>query len=332
MTSPDGGGTAAAPVAPLVSVITIFLNAERFLEEAIQSVLAQTYGHWELLLVDDGSTDGSTAIARAHAARDPARVRYLQHPAHANRGMSASRNLGLREARGEYVAFLDADDVYRAEKLERQVALLEAHPEAAMVYGATTHWYSWAGAGIGPDVPRRLGVPPDTLVDPPELLVRYLRGMAQTPGTCGVLVRRGIARQLGGFDETFRGMYEDQVFFSKICLESRVFVESGQWDLYRQHAGAHTRRMDAQGEWSRAGDPNAATHRFLDWLAAHVASRARTVAPARHPRLARAIAAARWPYRHPLLAAAVRPLASRWKSVWRRLRQIWYRTTTEAPA
>jgi glycosyltransferase involved in cell wall biosynthesis len=65
---------------PLVSAITIFLNGENFIEEAIQSVLAQTYSNWELLLVDDGSTDGSTEIARRYVREYPGRIRYVEHP------------------------------------------------------------------------------------------------------------------------------------------------------------------------------------------------------------------------------------------------------------
>ena len=84
--------------APLVSVVTIFLNGEPFIGEAIESVLAQTFRDFELLLVDDGSTDGSTALARARAEREPGRVLYLEHEGHANRGMSASRNLGIEHA------------------------------------------------------------------------------------------------------------------------------------------------------------------------------------------------------------------------------------------
>src|SRR5215213_8596780 len=94
---------------PRVSVIMIFLNTERFIEEAIESVFAQTYDDWELVLVDDGSTDASTAIARRYAAQHPHKVRYLEHAVHQNLGMSASRNLGIREAHGEFIAFLDAD-------------------------------------------------------------------------------------------------------------------------------------------------------------------------------------------------------------------------------
>src|ERR687889_2435319 len=92
---------------PLVSSIIIFLNRERFIQEAIESVFAQTYDNWELLLVDDGSTDGSTQIALRYAERYPEKVRYLEHPGHQNSGMSASRNLGIRYAKGEYIAFLD---------------------------------------------------------------------------------------------------------------------------------------------------------------------------------------------------------------------------------
>src|SRR5271154_2347778 len=105
---------------PLVSTIIIFLNAEKFLAEAVESVLAQTYPTWELWLVDDGSTDDSSRIARDYATRHAARIHYLEHPGHENRGKSASRNLGLRHSRGSYVALLDADDVWLPGKLTNQ--------------------------------------------------------------------------------------------------------------------------------------------------------------------------------------------------------------------
>ena len=93
---------------PTVSAITIFLNAEKFIRDAIESVLAQTYDDWELLLVDDGSDDGSSDIARWYAEQYAPKVRYFEHAGHANLGMSASRNLGVEHARGEYIAFLES--------------------------------------------------------------------------------------------------------------------------------------------------------------------------------------------------------------------------------
>src|SRR5437773_1814225 len=163
---------------PLVSVIIIFWNADRFLKEAIESVFAQTYRAWELLLVDDGSNDGSTAIARSYAERDSQHVRYLEHPGHVNRGMSASRNLGIHHAQGQYIAFLDADDVWLPHILEEQVAILESHPTAVMVYGALQWWYSWTGhpGDMRQDHMRALSVPPNTLVKPPTPLIQCLQG------------------------------------------------------------------------------------------------------------------------------------------------------------
>src|SRR6188768_2785618 len=128
---------------PRVSAIIIFLNEECFLEEAIDSVMAQTFNDWELLLVDDGSIDASPDIARMFVRRNPRQVQYLTHPGRANRGMSASRNLGLGVASGEFIGFLDADDVWLPDKLEEQVAIMEHETTAAMVYGRTLIWRSW---------------------------------------------------------------------------------------------------------------------------------------------------------------------------------------------
>ena len=131
----------------LVSVVIIFFNEERFLDEAVASVYAQSYPDWELLLVDDGSSDGSSEIARGYVEHDPARIRYLEHPGHENRGEGAARNLGVHAARGEWIAFLDGDDVWLPNRLERSVALALAHRDADMIYARTEYWQSWKGTG-----------------------------------------------------------------------------------------------------------------------------------------------------------------------------------------
>jgi len=197
-------------------VVVPFRQAAAFLEESVGSVLAQTYPSWELLLVDDGSSDGGTAIARAHAARDPARIRYLEHPGHLRRGISASLNLGIRHAAGRYIAPLDADDVWLPGKLQAQVQALEKHPEAAMVYQRTQYWYSWTGRAEDRlrDFLEKLGVAPDTLVQPPTLLGLILRGQSPVPCPCNVLIRREAVEQVGGFEERFVDLFTDQAFYA----------------------------------------------------------------------------------------------------------------------
>jgi glycosyltransferase involved in cell wall biosynthesis len=235
----------------LVSCIVIFLNAERFIEEAIESIIQQTYDHWELLLVDDGSDDSSTEIARQYADRYPTKVRYLEHEAHQNLGMSASRNLGVRHAKGEFIAFLDADDIWLPAKIEEQVAILDRRPEAAMVYGHTLIWHSWTGKpeDLLRDDTLDLGVQPGTIVEPPRLFYLLLQNKVQTPTTCNFMIRRGVYDRLGGFVESFRGMYEDQAFFAKLFLKLPVFVADTCWAKYRQHPDSWSSTIESAGDY-----------------------------------------------------------------------------------
>jgi glycosyltransferase involved in cell wall biosynthesis len=106
---------------PLVSCILPVFNGERYLREALDSMLRQTYRHLELIVVDDGSTDGSSAIAASYGDR----LRVLRQ---ANAGPAAARNCGLRDMRGEFAAFLDADDLWHPEKLARQMARFAESP------------------------------------------------------------------------------------------------------------------------------------------------------------------------------------------------------------
>lgn len=104
----------------LVSIIMPSYNTGKYIGDSIRSVLAQTYKNWELIIVDDCSTDDSDAIVAAFA--DP-RIRYLKNPV--NSGAAVSRNWGLREAKGRWIAFLDSDDTWHPEKLEKQVRFME---------------------------------------------------------------------------------------------------------------------------------------------------------------------------------------------------------------
>jgi glycosyltransferase involved in cell wall biosynthesis len=250
-----------------VSVVIPFLDLERFLAESVESVRAQTYPHWELLLVDDGSTDGSSAIAQAYAGEDPARVRYLTHAGGENRGASASRNLGFAHATGEYFALLDGDDVWLPDKLEDQVALLRSHPDADAVYGRTLLWYSWTGEPEDRrrDALEKAGVPVDTLLRPPELLVRMLRQKAAVPATSSILIRRDAVDAVGGFEDEFRQIYTDQVFYAKLLLRSAVVLADRTWSKYRQHGKSSLNAATDLGAY-HPDLPHPGRHRFLLWL------------------------------------------------------------------
>jgi len=304
-------------VEPRVSVVTIFRDEERFLAEAIESVRAQTFQGWELLLVDDGSVDRSADIARAHAVDDPERIRVVQHEGGSGRGTGASRQLGLARARGELVAFLDADDVWLPGRLERDVALLDRWPDAAMAYGPTVMWDDGtpgdlrtaprAGGGREPDrAPagherlRRTGVPGDTLYEPPALLETILRGRGESPATCSVLVRREVAEAVGGFDEGFEGLYEDQAFFAKVLLEHVAYVRAEPLDRYRQHTGSICHRAERDGTYDPDG-PSPAEHRFLEWLEGYL-DRRRSTGPTE--RIRTRVRRRLWLYRHPSIQAA----------------------------
>jgi glycosyltransferase involved in cell wall biosynthesis len=273
---------------PLVSVVIPFLDAERFIEEAILSVLEQSYQGWELFLVDDGSTDGSTEIARDYATRHPTSVRYLEHAGHQNLGKSASRNRAIQNASGKYVAFLDADDVWLSNILEDQLAILESHPDAAMVYGPIQWWYSWTGEpeDFARDYVEELGVPPDAVVEPPTLLTLFLQDKAAVPSD--ILVRREIIERVGRFEESFKVMYEDQVFYAKVCLAAPVFASGKCWYRYRQHPDSSCAKGMITGEYF------ASRPVFLEWLRAYVSRQ-----EAEDGALWQALDKELWPYRRP---------------------------------
>jgi glycosyltransferase involved in cell wall biosynthesis len=114
---------------PRVSVILPIYNGERYLDEAIESVLSQTYAHYEIIAVNDGSRDRSAAIVRKHLPSE--RIKYIEQ---ANQGVASARNTGIEQSSGEFITFLDQDDLWLPQKLEKQVAFMESHSDVALVH------------------------------------------------------------------------------------------------------------------------------------------------------------------------------------------------------
>ncbi|WP_404783340.1 glycosyltransferase family 2 protein [Altericista sp. CCNU0014] len=276
---------------PLISAIVIFFNEERFLGEAIASVFQQTYDNWELLLVDDGSTDGSTAIAQECAARHPDKVFYLEHLGRENRGMSASRHLGVASARGLYIAYLDGDDVWLPHKLTQQFGCLQEHPQADMVHGPLRQWYSWTGnpGDRGRDRLYGSGHPYcNSLVAPPQLLALFLQRDEFIPS--GFLVKRSVLEDGTVYEAAFREGYSDAIALVKICLKATVYVCEDCTYLYRKHLHSSTYRS-----WQNVADREPLA--YFEWIAAYFERQ-----NVSDPDLLRILERKLWHCRHPRLS------------------------------
>ncbi|MCH7627407.1 MAG: glycosyltransferase [Proteobacteria bacterium] len=212
------------------------------------------------MLVDGGATPACLALARKLCMADPGRRRIVQHPARATIGVSALRSFGLAEARGEFLAFLDADDVWLPGKMAAQVALLDAHADAVMVYGRTQMWFSWREAATQADFCYDLGVEPDRIVAGAEAMALLVRNEAQTPTTCNAMMRASAVAAVGGCEARFPGMFDDQVLFAKLYTRGPVYVSGALWARYRQR----------ETSLSHVADHLAVARervRFLGWLA-----------------------------------------------------------------
>lgn len=190
--------------APTISVIIAAYNAEKYIAQAIDSVLAQSHAAVECIVVDDGSTDRTAEVARSYGAR----VRYI-HQQNAER--SAARNNGIAHAAGTYLCFLDADDLLAPEKLAEQAAFLDAHPEFDVVYSRVAYFKERDGSSFSP---RRKTPSGDILA---ELIYSNFITI-HSP-----LIRRAALERTDGFDVT-RNRYEDWDFLLRLALAGARFA------------------------------------------------------------------------------------------------------------
>jgi glycosyltransferase involved in cell wall biosynthesis len=296
--------------APRVSIIVPFYNAADFLREGLDSIVGQTFTDWELLLVDDASTDHSREIAGQFATSDPSRTRILSHPDGKNHGLPATRNAGLRKCRGEFVALLDADDVWLPEKLEQQLELARKHPQAGMIFGRSQYWHSWNPADPEPDSIPDLA-PGERVYEPPELWkITYPFGRFGSPCPSNLFFRRSALEAGGGFEEAFGHLVaEDIALLSKIFLRFPVYVSSQCWDRYRRHDDSL---------WARAlkdGSNETSQEFYFQWLREYLQKNGIC-----DPDVLAVLHRRTWSYRHPSLyrslraaRSALRPLR-RWLS------------------
>jgi glycosyltransferase involved in cell wall biosynthesis len=242
---------------PQVSIVIAAYNAEGYLDETIASVVGQSFRDWQLLIVDDGSTDATAHIAETYAGLD-GRIRLLQQ---ANAGVAAARNNGLRNADPETwaVMFLDADDVLEPDALEILTNALRARPQAVGSHGQA-RFIDAAGTPIRVGEAEAWGRKRYALVDgkivawpvdrPTNLAVLVLLNRMRTPGS--VLVRRQQVEAIGGFDTDPRvRIAEDYDLWLRLaCLGDFVFIDRVviSYRLHQQNASGSLRRTD-EARW-----------------------------------------------------------------------------------
>jgi glycosyltransferase involved in cell wall biosynthesis len=210
---------------PLVSVVIPSYNYGRFVVEAVKSALAQTYRPIEVIVVDDGSTDDTAERLAAYADR----IRYIRQE---NSGLSAARNTGIRAATGEWVALLDADDLWHRQKLEVQLRAGER---------ASVGLIGSPGAKTPPTTEDLPADPPAQKVGVRDFL------LSARMGPSSALIRRTCFESVGYFDESLRSIEDRDMWLRLAARYECVLVESPCW-WYRTHAAQMSRHADRMFE------------------------------------------------------------------------------------
>jgi len=206
---------------PKVSVIIPLYNREKYIAETVRSVLNQTYPNIELIVVDDGSTDGSRAALQPYASR----LTLLEQPGRANKGQSAAINLGLRHAAGKYIAILDSDDLFLPEKLKAQVDYLEQNPEVGLVYSN-----GFIIDSNGKRLYKFYSKPPDEKSEPSNVLLD-----CYFPLPSNSLVRSEVFQKTGPFDEKLRSGQDHDMAIRVAEVSKLAYIDDTLF-CYRKHA------------------------------------------------------------------------------------------------
>lgn len=214
---------------PLISICIPAYNAERFLPAALESVRAQRFTDWELIVTEDGSRDSTEDIVRAFARTVSQPVRYDRHQQ--NLGLPATRNTGIAAARGEWIALLDADDVWTTGHLEAAAELIP-HTSAELIHSGSILFDSESGRELEIRAPDAKAI-----ADFPRSLFNGTYIIQPS----SVVLRRNLWEDVGGFDPTFRYV-EDREMWIRCARSGAQFAYTGvNTCLYRKHAGAISR-------------------------------------------------------------------------------------------
>ena len=220
----------------MVSVIIPTYNHRDFVAETLESVLAQTFTDYEVIVVNDGSPDDTAHVLRPYI--DSGRIRYIEQK---NAGQAAARNRGLAEAKGEFIAFLDDDDVWPPDKLDWQVAVMRGEPALVVIGGLTGFIHD--SACVSPSEVQDEKRQEMSLVD------IFCGNPFQSPGQ--TLIRASALRQIGGFDERVWGADDHDLYIRLASMGTAIKLRRTAL-YYRLHA-ENASRATARLYWNALG-------------------------------------------------------------------------------
>ncbi len=214
-------------IGPTVSVIIPAYNCERYITDTITSVLDQTYQDFELIVVDDGSTDRTREVISSFGPP----VRLLTQP---NAGVCRSRNRGIRESRGQYLCLMDHDDYWFPDKLEHQVRIMDAHPDCGVSYSSFIRWYADSQGCFPPPAQFHPEIDPEAVDEEYSgwIYHHFLTDCWMLTSTA--MFRRCVFKTCGVFDEALP-YSEDWDLWLRISRECSFLKLERPTTLYRQH-------------------------------------------------------------------------------------------------
>ncbi|OKH34566.1 glucosyl transferase [Calothrix sp. HK-06] len=220
----------------IVTVVIPAYNASEYLAETITSVLQQTFANFEIIVVDDGSKDNTMDIVHSFSQQD-SRVKLISQK---NQGVSVARNTGIKNAQGEFIAFLDADDVWLPQKLALHVQHLSDNPSLGMSFGRVEFMNSDGRLTGQRSNPRLKDITPQHL---------YQENPAVTPSNA--VIRRRVLEQIGGFDLDLSGFADVELFLRVSCKGCQVEGLDEVLVLYRTSTGGMSSQLHRmEEEWN----------------------------------------------------------------------------------
>mgnify|MGYP001161956642 CR=1 FL=1 len=235
---------------PEVSIITPLYNGSKTLHETYESVMGQDYNDWEWILYEDGSSDDTKALALKYSKDHPDKIFFYEHEGNRNHGTAYTRNRAVEKSKGEFIAFIDQDDIWYNDRLTHQIRILREHKDCSMIWSPALYWYedrTFEQPVLMNNEKIKTGV-----YKPGEMVEMFLNDLRSTPLPSATIIRRSIFDKVNGFEESVKGS-EDVVLWIKTGDKFNIYFDDRIIVKYRKHFDSTLRREHRSGkmnEWN----------------------------------------------------------------------------------